>query len=114
MTPNLQSPDAHAGDLRPSNLQPATALVTRIAHREVRVVIIGLGSVGLPLAVAFARTGLRVTGIACPEPVEGSTNARSMPSPAATPPSRTSHRKSLPTTPSPAQPTHRWDRRMVP
>ncbi|MCZ7574953.1 MAG: NAD(P)-binding domain-containing protein [Ardenticatenaceae bacterium] len=42
---------------------PPPTLLTKIAHREARVAIIGLGYVGLPLAVAFARAGFRVTGI---------------------------------------------------
>ncbi|HBY93345.1 MAG TPA: UDP-N-acetyl-D-glucosamine dehydrogenase, partial [Chloroflexi bacterium] len=42
---------------------PPPTLLTKIAHREARVAIVGLGYVGLPLAVAFARAGFRVTGI---------------------------------------------------
>jgi UDP-N-acetyl-D-glucosamine dehydrogenase len=38
-------------------------LTTRIRSREARCGIIGLGYVGLPLALEFARAGLRVTGI---------------------------------------------------
>ena len=38
------------------------SLVDRILRRDVAVGVIGLGYVGLPLAVAFARAGLRVTG----------------------------------------------------
>jgi UDP-N-acetyl-D-glucosamine dehydrogenase len=38
------------------------SLVERIRERNVAVGIIGLGYVGLPLAVEFARAGLRVTG----------------------------------------------------
>jgi UDP-N-acetyl-D-glucosamine dehydrogenase len=38
-------------------------LLERIATRQVRVAIIGLGYVGLPLAVEFARAGLRTSGI---------------------------------------------------
>ncbi|HEY5658010.1 MAG TPA: nucleotide sugar dehydrogenase [Myxococcota bacterium] len=37
-------------------------LRARIASREARVAVIGLGYVGLPLAVAFAREGFRVCG----------------------------------------------------
>lgn len=39
------------------------ALLQKIASRQIRVGIIGLGHVGLPLAVAFAEEGLRVAGI---------------------------------------------------
>ncbi len=38
-------------------------LLEKIASREARVAIIGLGYVGLPLAVTFAEAGFRVTGI---------------------------------------------------
>lgn len=38
-------------------------IVEKFLKRRARVAIIGLGYVGLPLAVAFARTGMRVTGI---------------------------------------------------
>ncbi|MGE4651370.1 MAG: NAD(P)-binding domain-containing protein, partial [Myxococcota bacterium] len=37
-------------------------LSARIASREAHVGVIGLGYVGLPLAVQFARVGFRVTG----------------------------------------------------
>jgi UDP-N-acetyl-D-mannosaminuronic acid dehydrogenase len=40
-----------------------TTLAERIAGREAAVAIVGLGRVGLPLAIAFARAGLRVMGI---------------------------------------------------
>ena len=39
-----------------------TALLQRITDRQLRVGIIGLGYVGLPLAVEFARAGFAVTG----------------------------------------------------
>jgi len=39
------------------------ALYDKIVRREAQVAVIGLGYVGLPLAVAFAQEGLRVTGI---------------------------------------------------
>jgi UDP-N-acetyl-D-mannosaminuronic acid dehydrogenase len=38
-------------------------LVERIAERQATVAIVGMGRVGLPLAIAFARAGLRVMGI---------------------------------------------------
>ena len=38
------------------------SLIHRIRQRDVAVGVIGLGYVGLPLAVEFARAGLRVTG----------------------------------------------------
>ena len=37
-------------------------LAERIAARDVHVGVIGLGYVGLPLALEFVRAGLRVTG----------------------------------------------------
>jgi UDP-N-acetyl-D-glucosamine dehydrogenase len=41
----------------------ATALLEKIQHRTARAGVVGLGYVGLPLAVEFARNGLRTTGI---------------------------------------------------
>ena len=41
---------------------PVTALLRKIRRREARVGVIGLGYVGLPLAVEFARAGFSVTG----------------------------------------------------
>ena len=38
-------------------------LLAKIAERQARISIIGMGYVGLPLAVAFAEAGFRVTGI---------------------------------------------------
>jgi UDP-N-acetyl-D-mannosaminuronic acid dehydrogenase len=38
-------------------------LAERIAERKATLVIVGMGRVGLPLAVAFARAGLRVMGL---------------------------------------------------
>ena len=38
-------------------------MMSKIAERTARVCVIGLGYVGLPLAVEFARAGFRVTGI---------------------------------------------------
>lgn len=40
-----------------------TDLLTRIEQRDAHVCVIGLGYVGLPLAVAFAEAGFRVTGL---------------------------------------------------
>src|SRR6516164_991622 len=39
------------------------ALLQRIQQRTARVGVVGLGYVGLPLAVEFARSGLQTTGI---------------------------------------------------
>ena len=41
----------------------AHRLYTRILERQARAGVVGLGYVGLPLAVEFARNGLRTTGI---------------------------------------------------
>jgi UDP-N-acetyl-D-glucosamine dehydrogenase len=41
----------------------ATALEEKITNRTARVGVIGLGYVGLPLAMEFAKAGFRVTGI---------------------------------------------------
>src|SRR4026208_154139 len=41
---------------------PARDVIARIADRSARVGVIGLGYVGLPLAVEFARAGFEVTG----------------------------------------------------
>src|SRR4051794_22611963 len=40
----------------------AETLLERIASRRLRIGVIGLGYVGLPLAVEFARAGFDVTG----------------------------------------------------
>jgi UDP-N-acetyl-D-glucosamine dehydrogenase len=42
---------------------PSTTVRTRLADRSARVGVVGLGYVGLPLAVEFARAGFRTTGI---------------------------------------------------
>jgi UDP-N-acetyl-D-glucosamine dehydrogenase len=42
---------------------PASDLVDRIANLEATVAIVGLGYVGLPLAMAFAASGLRTIGL---------------------------------------------------
>src|SRR6478736_7053877 len=41
---------------------PASALVDRIRTRQANIGVIGLGYVGLPLAVEFAKAGFHVTG----------------------------------------------------
>ena len=47
-----------------ANLPPAAReLIQRFENRQARVGILGLGYVGLPLAVALAKAGLHVTGI---------------------------------------------------
>ena len=38
-------------------------LITKFQERNARIAVIGLGYVGLPLAVNFAQAGYRVTGI---------------------------------------------------
>jgi UDP-N-acetyl-D-glucosamine dehydrogenase len=38
-------------------------LITRLKNKEARVAVLGLGYVGLPLAVVFAKAGFTVTGI---------------------------------------------------
>ncbi|MFQ5857297.1 MAG: 3-hydroxyacyl-CoA dehydrogenase NAD-binding domain-containing protein, partial [Anaerolineae bacterium] len=47
---------------RPADLQPAT-LLQKIESCEATVAVVGLGYVGLPLAVAFAEAGFPVIGI---------------------------------------------------
>src|SRR3954471_12548596 len=41
----------------------ATSLLAKIQNRQARAGVVGLGYVGLPLAVEFGRNGLRTTGI---------------------------------------------------
>src|SRR5688500_14565176 len=41
----------------------AASLLAKIEHRQARAGVVGLGYVGLPLAVEFARAGLTVVGI---------------------------------------------------
>src|SRR5215208_4035587 len=43
--------------------QIAIDVLKKIERREARVGVVGLGYVGLPLAVELARVGFRVTGI---------------------------------------------------
>lgn len=44
-------------------MQRKQQILTRIANREARIGIVGLGYVGLPLAVAFAQEGFTVIGV---------------------------------------------------
>jgi UDP-N-acetyl-D-glucosamine dehydrogenase len=53
----------------------AAQLMERIGARTARVGIVGLGYVGLPLAVEFAKAGFRVTGIDLSEQKTASVNA---------------------------------------
>src|SRR5260370_28371735 len=58
-----------------ANMTAAEILEERIANRTARVGIIGLGYVGLPLAVEFAKAGFTVTGIDVQESKVASLNA---------------------------------------
>src|SRR4051794_5930758 len=49
--------------LAPASNATAEVLAEKIRNRTARVGIVGLGYVGLPLAVEFARAGFSVTGI---------------------------------------------------
>src|SRR6478735_2961869 len=40
-----------------------TSLLEKIETKSARVVVVGIGYVGLPLAVEFARAGFRTTGL---------------------------------------------------
>ena len=44
-------------------LTPKQALLAKIAERQARISIIGMGYVGLPLAIEFPKAGFRVYGI---------------------------------------------------
>ncbi len=57
----MTQPAAPTKDASTSDL--AAALRTRLANRTARVGVVGLGYVGLPLAVEFARSGLTAIGI---------------------------------------------------
>src|SRR5262245_58667639 len=52
-----------------------TALVDGVQARRLRIGIIGLGYVGLPLAVEFAQAGFDVTGFDIDETKAGAINA---------------------------------------
>ena len=41
----------------------AKELINKLQKKEARVAVLGLGYVGLPLAVVFAESGFNVTGI---------------------------------------------------
>ena len=63
---------------RVSSATPLAQLAKRIAARSARIGVIGLGYVGLPLAVEYAREGFSVTGIDLDvRRVEGVNRARS-------------------------------------
>jgi UDP-N-acetyl-D-glucosamine dehydrogenase len=44
-------------------MEAAQALRAKIENRTAKVGVIGLGYVGVPLAIEFAKSGLQVTGI---------------------------------------------------
>ena len=54
----------------------STALKNKISRKTARVAVIGLGYVGLPLAVNFAKAGYRVTGLDMDEDRVRQVNAR--------------------------------------
>ena len=56
-------------------MTPAAQLVERIRSTQARIGIIGLGYVGLPLAVEFARAGFEVTGFDVDESKNAQINA---------------------------------------
>src|SRR3954447_17806742 len=49
--------------MTPPSTATATAFDERIATRQAKIGIVGLGYAGLPLAMAFAEAGFEVTGI---------------------------------------------------
>jgi UDP-N-acetyl-D-glucosamine dehydrogenase len=57
-----------------TNTTHRDALLAKIRSHDARVAVIGLGYVGLPLAVGFARVGFDVTGIEISEDKVGSIN----------------------------------------
>jgi UDP-N-acetyl-D-glucosamine dehydrogenase len=58
-----------------ASLAAQDVLQRKIASRSARVGVVGLGYVGLPLAVEFARAGFQVTGIDVSEAKTGRVNA---------------------------------------
>ena len=56
----------------PSDLQPFDR---RVVTQEARIAVIGVGYVGLPLALAYARAGFKVTGIDVDPPKVAALNA---------------------------------------
>lgn len=44
-------------------MQIKETLITKLKDKSAQIAILGLGYVGLPLAVVFAEAGFRVTGI---------------------------------------------------
>jgi UDP-N-acetyl-D-glucosamine dehydrogenase len=60
---DLQSTVARGGLMQRAAVTPAEALREKIEGRTARVGVVGLGYVGLPLAVEFAKAGFSVTGI---------------------------------------------------
>ncbi len=47
---------------RGRSTDPLRRFISRVSGKRAQVGVIGLGYVGLPLAVEFAKTGFRVTG----------------------------------------------------
>lgn len=71
-------PPRRAASARRSDAGPLAQLAKRIATRQARIGVIGLGYVGLPLAVEFAKEGFRVTGVDVDaERIEGVERGRS-------------------------------------
>ena len=62
-------------DIAAPSVATAEVLADKIQNRTARVGIVGLGYVGLPLAVEFARAGFSVTGIDVSETKVGQVNA---------------------------------------
>src|SRR5262245_56460527 len=61
--PARSAPGRRSSTPPPSPLSPAAELKARIERREAQLAVIGLGYVGLPLAVEFGQAGFRVFGI---------------------------------------------------
>ena len=49
--------------LTPSAMSIKTTVLEKVSHRTAVISVVGLGYVGLPLAVEFARQGFKVIGI---------------------------------------------------